>query len=159
MIFVTVGTSSFPFDRLVRAADELADLDDIVVQRGASRIDPSRARTVDFLSFDELVGYVRAARVVITHAGVGSIMVALGNGKRPYVVPRRREFGEAVDDHQFQLARELGRTGRVTVVEDLQNVREVLASTVLTDPDPWDASASPLVEEIAAYAASVLRPD
>ena len=65
-----------------------------------------------------MVDAVRRARVVITHAGVGSVMVALANGKRPVVVPRRKSFGEAVDDHQLQLGRRFSAAGLVTLVEE-----------------------------------------
>ena len=51
-------------------------------------------------------------------AGVGSVMVALANAKRPIVVPRRKSFGEAVDDHQLQLGRRFAEAGLVTLVEE-----------------------------------------
>jgi UDP-N-acetylglucosamine transferase subunit ALG13 len=53
----------------------------------------------------------------VTHAGVGSVIVALSAGKRPVVVPRRRSLGEAVDDHQLQLGRRFAEVGLVTMVE------------------------------------------
>ena len=40
-------------------------------------------------------------------------------GKKPVVVPRRKAFGEHVNDHQLELARELESLGRVYVVYDL----------------------------------------
>ncbi len=73
---------------------------------------------------------VRAARVVVTHAGVGTIMVALANGKRPVVMPRLSRFAEAVDDHQLGLARRLSEADFVTLVEDeagLANALRALA--------------------------------
>jgi UDP-N-acetylglucosamine transferase subunit ALG13 len=77
-----------------------------------------RATCVDFLSFDEMVAHVDRARVVVTHAGVGSILLALSRFRRPVVVPRLRRFGEAVDDHQVPLGRRLDEQGLVTFVED-----------------------------------------
>jgi UDP-N-acetylglucosamine transferase subunit ALG13 len=81
---------------------------------------------VDFLSFEQLVDKVRSARVVVTHAGVGSIMVALANAKRPIVVPRRAAFREAVDDHQLQLGRRLAAADLVTFVESPHELGEAL---------------------------------
>lgn len=118
MIFVTVGTNEAPFDRLIAALDAFPPGEDLVVQAGASRLRPARAMCIDFLPFDRLVEYVREARLVVAHAGVGSIMVALANGKRPVVVPRLHRHGEAVDDHQLELARRLDEHGLVTLVED-----------------------------------------
>ena len=104
MILVTTGTNEQPFDRLVRAAAELAEGEDAFVQYGASREPHGRGEWVDFLDFDVLAERMREARVVVCHAGVGSIMLARRCGHRPVVMPRRFELGEAVDDHQLHLA-------------------------------------------------------
>jgi UDP-N-acetylglucosamine transferase subunit ALG13 len=76
---------------------------------------------------EELHRLIREARVVVTHAGIGSVAAALDHGRRPVVVPRLRRFGEAVDDHQVFFARRLQAAGLVTVVEDLERLPEVLA--------------------------------
>jgi UDP-N-acetylglucosamine transferase subunit ALG13 len=114
LIFVTVGTSE-PFDRLLRALPGGAE--ELVVQAGESSLQREHWRRLTYVAFDELVELIRTARVVVTHAGVGTIMVALANGKRPIVMPRRAVFGEAVDDHQVGLARRLAGEGLVTFVE------------------------------------------
>ena len=118
MILVTVGTNETPFDRLLRAAGTLVDLDELVVQYGSSALRPDGARCVDFLPFDELTELVASARVVVTHAGAGSVLVCLAAGKRPVVMPRLHAFGEAVDDHQLIFARQLAGAGLLTVVGD-----------------------------------------
>lgn len=117
MIFVTVGTNEARFDRLLEAVAAV-DLDEeVVVQRGASNVCPANAQVHDFLPFAVLVDFVRSSRAVVSHAGVGSIIVALANGKRPIVVPRLKEFGEAVDDHQLAFARRFDAQGLVTLAE------------------------------------------
>ena len=128
MIFVTVGTTHYQFDRLLSAVAELDTGQELIVQRGPSRVPLDNARVTDFLSFDELNQHVRDAEVVIMHAGVGSIMIALSLGKRPVVVPRLQRFGEAVDDHQVQVATQLHQAGRVRAVLDLARLGEVVAS-------------------------------
>jgi UDP-N-acetylglucosamine transferase subunit ALG13 len=90
-----------------------------VVQHGHSApIGRPNCELVEFLPFETLVETMRRARVVVTHAGVGSVMVALSTGRRPVVVPRRHSLGEAVDDHQLQLGRRFAQAGLVTLVED-----------------------------------------
>lgn len=128
MIFVTVGTNEARFDRLLRALAELPIDEQLVVQHGhSSPIRRPNAELVDFLPFERMGETIRSARVVVTHAGVGSIMVALANGKRPIVVPRRKSFGEAVDDHQLQLGRRFAEAGLVTLVETPEALGEALA--------------------------------
>jgi UDP-N-acetylglucosamine transferase subunit ALG13 len=117
MIFVTVGTNEAPFDRLLEAVAALPSGEELVVQHGASAVRVPGATVVDFLPFEQIVENVRRARVVVTHAGVGSIIVALSNGKRPVVVPRLKQFGEAVDDHQLSFGRRFADAGLVTFVE------------------------------------------
>jgi UDP-N-acetylglucosamine transferase subunit ALG13 len=150
MIFVTVGSSTIPFDRLLRAIDRLDVDEEIVVQRGASRIRPRRAGCVDFLEFDEFVELVRSARVVVTHGGVGSIMVSLGEQRHPLVVPRRRAHGEAVDDHQVPFARRAHELGLVTLVNDVDDLEHAIAD------HPSEGTAlsplqSPIEAELRSY--------
>lgn len=132
MIFVTVGTNEAPFDRLIRAVGELPWSEEVVVQYGASVVRPHAAALVDFLPFEDVVEHMRRARLVITHAGVGSVMVSLANGKRPVVVPRRKPFGEAVDDHQLQLGRRFAEAGLVTLVEDPAGLADVVRNAPQT---------------------------
>ena len=127
MILVSVGTHEQPFDRLLDAVDALGGSEEVVVQHGPSLVRPSGATCHSYLGFDELVVLVRAARRVVTHAGVGSITVSLREGKRPIVMPRLRAHGEHVDDHQVELTRRLADAGLVVCVTDAEQLRMELA--------------------------------
>jgi UDP-N-acetylglucosamine transferase subunit ALG13 len=131
VIVVTIGTNEQPFDRLVRAAAGIGGDEPLLVQHGASQEPHGRGEWVDFLPFDELERRVKDARVLVCHAGVGSIMLARRCGKRPIVMPRRHHLGEAVDDHQLPLARRLAEAGLVTLVED-----EAALHAALAAPEP-----------------------
>jgi UDP-N-acetylglucosamine transferase subunit ALG13 len=117
MIFATTGTCE-PFDRLLQAFDNMELDEELVVQHGISPVRPRGARCVDFLAYSELVELVRASRVVVTHGGVGSVLTALANGKRPIVIPRLAACGEAIDDHQLEFVRKLAEAGVIDLVED-----------------------------------------
>lgn len=155
MIFATVGTSVIPFDRLFAALDDLPGDEPLVVQQGPSSVCPAEATSLDFLAFDELVALVRRARVVVTHAGVGTILVALANGKRPVVVPRLHRFGEAVDDHQLDFARRLAGAGLVTLVEDTVDLAAAIAGDGATVV-PLRQGRGPLASELRDYIAGQL---
>lgn len=127
MIFVSVGTNEAHFDRLLEAVARLDLEEELVIQHGhSSPVAAPTVRLVDFLSFEEMGETIRGARAFVTHAGVGSIMVALANGTRPIVVPRRGGLGEAVDDHQLQLGRRFAEAGLVTLVESPERLGEAL---------------------------------
>jgi UDP-N-acetylglucosamine--N-acetylmuramyl-(pentapeptide) pyrophosphoryl-undecaprenol N-acetylglucosamine transferase len=120
MIFVSVGTHEAPFDRMLEAIHAL-DLDEeVVVQHGPSSVRSGKTgvREHEFLPFDDVVANICRARAVVMHAGVGSVMISLANGKRPIVMARRHALGEHVDDHQLELARRMEASGLVTFVED-----------------------------------------
>ncbi len=157
MIFVTVGSSTIPFDRLLRAIDGVRTEERLVVQHGASRVRPRRADCVDFLGYTEFVELVRDARVTVTHAGVGSIMTALFEQRRPIVVPRLGAYGEAVDDHQVLFARRAGELGLVTVIEDVDLLGSAIAEH---SPDALvpATTSSPIEVELRSYIEECIGP-
>jgi len=146
MILVTTGTNEQPFDRLVRAAAGLAQLEESFVQYGSSREPHGPGEWVDFLGYDELAEHMREARVVVCHAGVGSIMLARKCGHRPVVVPRRVSLGEAVDDHQLQIGRRLHDAGLVTLVQDERDLPAAVGA-------PVGARTAPVGQQLAGAAA------
>jgi len=129
MIVFTIGTSE-PFDRLVEVADAVADAcrERVVVQGGRSRCRLERAELVEFLAYDELVALVAEARIVVTHAGAGSVLLALGRGKRPVLVPRLQRYGEAVDDHQVQFGLRLAELGLAHFVEEPRELAALVSA-------------------------------
>ena len=129
MILVTVGTHEDPFDRMLEGVRDFPEGEEIIVQHGPSAVRPAGAVCHEYMPFDELQAHVRRARVVVSHAGVGSIMVALAAGHRPILVPRLSARGEHVDDHQVPLARRLARAGAVVLVEDASRLAEIVMRT------------------------------
>lgn len=128
MILVTTGTNGAPFDRLLKEIEGIEVDEEIIVQHGPSSLRPSNARCVDYVPFDELVRLIREARIVISHGGVGSILVAMINGRQPLVVPRLARYAEVVDDHQLDLARRLANAHAITIVEDPSRLPELVRS-------------------------------
>lgn len=156
MIFVSVGTNEAPFDRLLRAVDALPTDEQLVVQAGHSSPHVvTRAEVVDFLSFEKMGESIRQARAFVTHAGVGSIMVGLANGKRPIVLPRRKAFGEAVDDHQLQLGRRFSRAGLVTLVEEPEHLDKALRGE--QKAEPVGGGSSRLAGDLRLFLENVLE--
>ena len=155
MILVATGASQFPFDRLLRAIDALPMGERIVVQHGCSAVKPRRGECVDFLPMPDLTALVREARVVVTHAGVGSILLCLTNGRRPVVVPRLKRFSETVDDHQLESARRFAEAGLVTLAEDPGHLAEVVAAAA-EDAVDLPQGDVPLVRELRSYVASIV---
>lgn len=128
MIYVTVGTHDQPFSRLVKAMDEVAaELGErVVIQLGPDTYMPRHAEHVSFVSREEADAYIHEARLVVSHGGCGIVSTAIKLGKPLVVVPRRRQYGEHIDDHQVELARALdGREG-IRVVYDERSLRSAM---------------------------------
>ena len=148
MILVTLGTLHFPFERLLDAVAALPGDEEVIVQSRAPGTRPARARCVEDLPYDELVAEIRRARVVVCHAGVGSILTTLANDRRPIVVPRLEQYGEAVDDHQLAFGRRLAEAGLVTLVEDPAELAAAVASPPA--PPPHSGGANRLALDVRA---------
>ncbi len=118
-LVVTVGTLDLPFRRLFdRLKAVIPESIDVLAQAGplAGSLAWANAEVLPDISSHDLRVALAQADVVICHAGVGSILMALDAGHVPVVVPRAREYGEHVDDHQAQVARQLAASGLVHAV-------------------------------------------
>lgn len=142
MILTIVGTHEQPFNRLVAAVDALQTDEPRVIQYGHSTIVPQHATAHAFIPFDEVERLITEARVVIAHAGTGTVMFALAQGKVPVVVPRLARFGEHVDDHQLELVESLSELGLIVACMPEDNLAEKIAEAASKtasrriDPDP-----------------------
>lgn len=107
MIFLTVGTQ-FPFDRLVKGVDEAFERglinEDVFAQVGECSYMPRNFRAVAQLDKEQFDEKMRKASGVISHAGIGSITMALENFKPMLVLPRLKRYREVVNDHQVDIA-------------------------------------------------------
>lgn len=106
---------------------ELSTTDHLVVQHGHTppRPELEHVSWLDFAPYEVIVDLCRQAAGVICHAGVGTIMTVLANGTTPVVISRLARYGEHVDDHQLQIAREFQARGMVVAAEE-GNIRDAL---------------------------------
>jgi len=129
MILVVLGTSSWRFDRLIKAVDELAQVsgdDVIIVGKLVSEYKPRYARYLGFINKQELEKLYASADVIIGHAGTGTILSSLRHKKPIIIVPRQSKFGEHFDDHQIQLAKTFENTPNVYPIYDTSRLIDVV---------------------------------
>ncbi|MFZ7094158.1 glycosyltransferase [Primorskyibacter sp. 2E233] len=108
MIFLTVGTQ-LAFPRLTEAMNRYAETTDepIIAQVGTETTplpNLTVRRMMDPLEFDETFA---RARVVVAHAGIGTILSAKRYRRPLIVVPRQHALEEHRNDHQLATARAL----------------------------------------------------
>ena len=124
MIFGTVGTHDSDFGRFINALDTIASATDerVVIQTGLSTTLPVHADHFEFKPRDEILELQRDARVIVCHAGIGSVIDAMKAGKPLIVVPRLKRFGEHNSDHQLDIARAVERRGWGKAVTDIADL-------------------------------------
>ena len=134
MIYVTVG-SQLPFDRLVRAVDVWADRErrsDVFAQIGRTSYVPTAIEWTYFLVPEESEAYIDRADLVVSHAGMGTILKALEYRTPIIVFPRLALFGEAVSDHQVATARHFAARGYVCLAENEKDLYRQLTMSHTT---------------------------
>lgn len=117
-LFLTVG-SQMPFDRLtaavahwVREQQRVATNFDARAQVGTTQLDETALRGLRWsrlMSPADYLLHCRHARVLVAHAGMGSVLTAMDLGIPMVLMPRRATLGETRSDHQLDTARHLQR--------------------------------------------------
>lgn len=129
MILVTVGTQ-LPFERLLRAVHAITTGTHIEVIAQSHSIPAWDTHMQCFASLppDALDEYFSRAEVIVSHAGVGSIISARRAGKPIIIYPRLSKLGEHRNDHQLATARQLGSETGIHVAWDESDLRELIHS-------------------------------
>ena len=161
MIFVTVGTDQ-PFDRMVKVVDSWAadhGRTDLFVQIGEGGWEPKSIPFTRFLTPVEFSERFAAARVIVSHAGMGTILTALHHGKPILVMPKKASLGEHRNEHQLATARHMMSLGHVSVAFDEAELREKLdgLDELLPTTTIPPVASGPLVEEIRRFVFSNSR--
>lgn len=131
MIFLTVGTEKYPFDRVVEEVDRLAGggalgEEELFVQTGSCTYQPRHGRFQERLSYGEMVDTVGQARLVIAHGGAGSFMLCRQLGTPLIAVPRLHRLQENLDDHQVLFCQRLAEQGLLIAVEDMADMEAAI---------------------------------
>lgn len=153
MIFVTVGTQ-LPFPRLIDAVDALSSTlaEEIVAQVGPDRSQRTGILSYPMLRPDEIATYMSQARVVVAHAGIGTILECQSLGKPLVIVPRRFDLGEHRNDHQMATAHQLVDLNGLHVAWDVDDLGNLLARTDLEPLRQSDGKRlAPLLQVIGDF--------
>lgn len=123
MILLTVGTQG-PFDRLTRAVDAWCAAGtgpEIFGQIGAlshGNYKPRHFEWVERLSPHDFDERFAQAELIVSHAGMGSIISALQAGKQIVIMPRRTHLREHRNDHQVATVQKMADRSGVHVAQD-----------------------------------------
>jgi UDP-N-acetylglucosamine transferase subunit ALG13 len=155
VIFVTVGTQG-PFDRLIKAVDYWAGRTgrtDVMAQVGTSAYTPRHIQHSPFISPTLCGRYMADSQLIVSHAGMGSILSALELGKPILVMPRLASLGEHRSEHQLSTARHFRERGTIYVAMDEHElVSRLEAALTLETPIRIGPHASPeLISRVRSF--------
>lgn len=128
MIFASVGTQ-LGFDRLIRTLDNWRAVRpevDVVAQIGPGSYVPINMWSTRYLLSAQYDSMVEAASLLVSHAGVGSLLTACQWNKPIIMLPRRAELGEHRNNHQLEGAVRVFRQRGAHVAMDVDELVELL---------------------------------
>lgn len=161
MIFVTLGSQKFQFNRLLKAIDKLIECgmitDDVFAQTGYSDYIPQHYDYKCFLNRDEFEDKMKLSSIVITHGGTGAIIGAIKKGKKVVAVPRLAKYGEHVDDHQLQLLKQFGELELISVCEDCEELGSLIQIVKDTSYRSYVSNTGVIIEDIESYIEGVKK--
>ena len=165
MIFITLGSQKFQFDRLLQAVDELVAngtiTEPVFAQSGYSDYRPRHYECKQFLDRDEFARRMGESDIVITHGGTGAIIGAVKKGKKVIAVPRLAKYGEHVDDHQLQLIKEFKEMGIICACDDCSQLADAVREVKHAEYKPFASNTQTIVDSIDGYIRSAVmgEPD
>lgn len=137
LIFITLGSREYQFDRLLKAIDDLIEenrlSEEIFAQIGQSNYEPKYYNYERYLSKDDFTKYQENATMIISHGGTGALVSALKLGKQVIAVPRLSKFGEHIDDHQLQVTEMLEKEGYLISVRNMDELDKAI-NTLKSNP-------------------------
>lgn len=130
MILLVCGTQKFQLNRMLEEMDRLVEngtvTQEVFAQIGHSDYRPKHYPWAQFVPGEEFEALISRCSLLLTHSGVGTILTGKEHGKPILVFPRSKQYGEHVDDHQWQIAREFASRGYVLVCESTEQLGEMI---------------------------------
>lgn len=155
MIFITLGSQKFQFNRLLKAVDEQVEngviSDKVFAQIGYSDYKPQHYEYKNFLNRDEFAKIIGESEIVITHGGTGAIIGAVKKGKKVIAIPRLAKYGEHVDDHQLQLVKQFRKLNLICECQDCKKIYEALMTVRKTKYKKYQSNTQTIIDGIEKF--------
>lgn len=155
MIFITLGSQKFQFNRLLKKIDQLIESkiikDEVFAQVGYSDYQPINYNYKTFLDREEFQNFMKNSSLVITHGGTGAIITAVKAGKKVIAIPRLSQYGEHVDDHQLQLLEQFNEMGIILPCYDIEKLDKKIIEIEKIQLKPYLSNTKIILDDIERY--------
>lgn len=159
MIFVTLGSQKFQFNRLLQKIDELLEKgvisESVYAQVGESTYIPKHYEYTDFMDREAFAEKMNACDKVITHGGTGVIINAVKKGKKVIAVPRLARYKEHVDDHQLQLLHQFDDLKLICACYEVEHLEECCKNIDRMEFREYVSNTHVIIDSIEEYLGTI----
>lgn len=159
MIFVTLGSQKFQFNRLLKEVDRLIEeemiKEEVFAQIGYSDYKPKNYEYKNFLDRDEFTDIMSKCDKVITHGGTGAIIGAVKKEKKVIAVPRLAKYGEHVDNHQLQIVKQFEEMCFISTCNDIKDLKDIYNEIEDRKRDTYVSNTKTIIESIELFLRSL----
>lgn len=155
MILVLLGTQHNEFTRLLKEIENLVTKgiikEEVIIQAGFTKFETDKMKVFDMISKEELDSLTKKADLIISHGGVGSIILALEKGKKVIAVPRLSKYGEHVNDHQKQIVEAFNQKGYLIGVQDVLELETAIEKSKEFNPKVYKSDNEKMINLIDSF--------
>lgn len=155
MILVLLGTQHNEFTRLLQEIEECIEngliKERVVVQAGFTKYKTDKMKIFDMISKEVLDNLMDEANIIITHGGVGSIVMALKKHKKVIAVPRLHRFNEHVNDHQRQIINVFHEKKYLVGIQNVEDLPEALERIANFVPEKYKENNQKIIDIVENF--------
>lgn len=155
MIFVTLGSQKFQFNRLLKEVDRLVEEgsinEEVFAQIGYSDYKPKNYNYKEFLDRKAFAEVMSKCDKVITHGGTGAIINAVKNNKKVIAIPRLKEFNEHVDNHQIEIVKQFSEMQIIKSAEDIKKLGTLINKIDNTQLQSYISNTNEIINSINEF--------
>ncbi len=155
MILVLLGTQNNSFHRLLEEIDRLIQSkiiqEEVMVQAGYTKYHSENIKILDFISNEKIEELQEKADLVITHGGVGSILLSLTKGKKVIAVPRLHQYHEHVNDHQREIVELFNQKGYIIGIQNVKDLEQAYQRIKEFTPKKYESNNHKMLKMIEEF--------
>ncbi len=155
MVLVLLGTQNNSFHRLLEKIEQLLQKgtikEEVMVQAGYTKYESQNMKIFDFIPKEELEKLQEKASFVITHGGVGSILLSLKKDKKVIAVPRLHEYKEHVNDHQKEIVELFNEKGYIIGIQKVDELEQAIQKIKQFQPKKYQQNNEKMLKIIEDF--------
>lgn len=155
MILVTLGTFPVAFKRPLIEINRLCEsgkiTEEVIVQSGHTLMESPYMILKPFMTPDELTKLYESARIIVSHAGTGSLTKGIKMNKKVIAVARRSKYGEHVDDHQVEILDVFSELNYILPWRENDALEDILVAVDHFTPSRYISEKQKIIDYLTHY--------